>query len=52
MEEEWLCYRDGHFDGRKMVTLQRWSVECRENCHIIEVVSNGRRMVMLDKSPV
>ena len=41
MEGEWLSYRDGHFDGGKMVMLQRWSVQCRENCHIIEVVSNG-----------
>ena len=52
MEGEWLCYRGGHFDGGKMVTLQRWSVQCRENCHITEVVTNGGRMVMLHKSPV
>ena len=35
-----------------MVTLQKWSVQCRENCHITEVVSNGGRMVMLHTSPV
>ena len=51
MEGKWLCYRGGHFDEGKMVTLQRWSVQCRENCHITEVVSNGGRMVMLHKSP-
>ena len=52
MEGEWLCYGGGYFDGWKIVTLQRWSVQCRENCHIAEVVSNGGRMVMLHKSPV
>ena len=47
MEGEWLQrlqrengHRDG-LDGGKMVMLQRWSVQCRENCHITEVVSNG-----------
>ena len=23
---EWLCYRGGHFNGGRMVTLQKWSL--------------------------
>ena len=34
MEGEWSRYRSGHFNGGKMVMLQRWSVQ-------------GGRMVML-----
>ena len=26
MEGEWSRYRSGHFNGGKMVMLQRWSV--------------------------
>ena len=26
MEGEWSCYRGGHFKGRSMVMLRRWSV--------------------------
>ena len=29
--------------------LQRWPVYCRENGHVTEVVTNRRRMVMLQK---
>ena len=25
-EGEWLCYRDGHFNGGRMVILQKWSL--------------------------
>ena len=25
-EGEWLCYRGGHFNGGRMVMLQRWTV--------------------------
>ena len=39
MEGEWSRYRSGHFNGRKMVMLQRWSVLERENGHITLVVS-------------
>ena len=38
-EEEWSRYRSGHFNGGKMVMLQRWSVIERENGHITKVVS-------------
>ena len=46
MESAWSCYRGGQCNGRRMVMLQRWSVECRENGHITEVVTNGGRMVV------
>ena len=36
MEEEWSCYRGGHFNGGRMVMLQ----------------FNGKRMVMLQRWPV
>ena len=32
-----------------MVMLWRWPVERRENFHVTEVVTNGWRMVMLQK---
>ena len=56
---EWSHYRSGHFNGGKMVMLQRWSnggrmvmllrwpVSWRENGHLTEVVTNGGRMVKL-----
>ena len=61
IEGEWSCYRGGHFNGGKMVMLQRWSVYWKENGHVTEVVTlmegewscyrsghfNGGRMVML-----
>ena len=39
MEGEWLCYRGDHFNGGKMVRLQRWPVYLKENGHFTEVVS-------------
>ena len=39
MEGEWSCYRSGHFNGGKMVTLQRWSVYWKENGHVTEAVT-------------
>ena len=39
MEGEWLCYRGDHFNGGKMVRLQRCSVYLKENGHVTEVVS-------------
>ena len=29
MEGEWSCYRGGHFNGGRMVMLQKWSLERR-----------------------
>ena len=66
IQGEWSCYRGGHFNGGKMVTLQRWSVYWKENGHVTEVVTlmkgewscyrsghfNGERMVMLWRLPV
>ena len=26
MEGEWSCYRGGHFNQMRMVTLQKWSL--------------------------
>ena len=47
MEREWLCYRcgkfmegefsycrGGHFNGGRMVMLQKWSLYWRENGHV------------------
>ena len=39
MEGEWLCYRGDHFNGGKMVRLQRWKLYLKENGHVTEVVS-------------
>ena len=66
IEGEWSCYRGGHFNGGKMVTLQRWSVYWKENGHVTEVVNlmegewscygggefKGGRMVLLQRRPV
>ena len=51
MEGEWSCYRDGHFNGRRMVMLQRWClIEGAWSCYICQY--NGGRMVMLRRVPV
>ena len=39
MEGEWSCYRGGHFNGGRMVMLQKWSLYWRENGHVKDVVS-------------
>ena len=39
MEGEWSCYRGDHFNGRKMVRLQKWPAYLKENGHVTEVVS-------------
>ena len=39
MEGEWSCYRGGHFNGGRMVMLQKWSLYWRENGHVTDVVS-------------
>ena len=66
IDGEWSYYRGGHFNGEKMVTLQRWSVCRKENGHVTEVVPlmegewscyrsgnfNGGRMVMSWRLPV
>ena len=31
IEREWSCYGGGHFNGRRMVMLQRWSFNWREH---------------------
>ena len=49
MEGEWSCYRGDHFKGGKMIRLQRWPVYLKENGHVTEVVTNGGRMVILQK---
>ena len=47
-EEEWSCYRTDQFNGRRMVTLQRWSVLMRgeQSCYGGGQFKEGR-MVML-----
>ena len=55
MEGEWSCYRSGQFNGGKMVMLQRWSLQWKQNghMHVIEVASlNGGRIVMLHRQLV
>ena len=47
---EWLCYSGDQFIGRRMVMLQRFL--WRENGHVTKVVTNGGRMVMLQRWPV
>ena len=42
MEGQWSCYREGHFNRGRMVILQRWSLQWRENGHVTELVSVGR----------
>ena len=39
VEGQLLCYRGDHFNGGKMVMLQRWPVYLKENGHVTEVVS-------------
>ena len=39
MGGEWSCYRGDHFNGGKIVRLQRWPVYLKENGHVTEVVS-------------
>ena len=39
VQGEWSCYRGGHFNGGRMVTLQKWSLQWTENGHVTEVVS-------------
>ena len=39
MEGEWSRYRGDHFNGGKIVRLQRWPVYLKENGHVTEVVS-------------
>ena len=46
MDGEWSCYTGGHFNGGKMVTLQRWSVYWKDNGHVTEVASLGRENVL------
>ena len=51
VQGEWSCYRAGHFNGGRMVTLQKWSLQWRENGHVTEVVSleieNGHIMLVV-----
>ena len=62
MEGKLSSYRSGHFNGGRTVMLWRWPVYGRENGfvtevaslkkengHVTEVVTNGGRMVMLQK---
>ena len=37
MEGEWSCFRGGHFNGGRMVMLQKWSLYWRE--YVMDVVS-------------
>ena len=46
MEGEWSCSGGGHFNGGRMVMLQKWSLYWRENGHT-EVVSFMEGMVIL-----
>ena len=51
MEGEWSCYRGGHFNGARMVMLQRWCLmEGPWSCYRGQY--NGGRIVMLRRWPV
>ena len=39
MQGQWSCYRGCQFNGRRMVMLQKWSLQWRENGHSMEVAS-------------
>ena len=39
MEGELSCYGGGHFNGGRMVMLQKWSLYWTENGHVTDVVS-------------
>ena len=39
MEGTWSCYREGQYNGGRMVMLWRWSVSWRETGHVTEVVT-------------
>ena len=66
MEGELSCYREGHFNGRRMVMLQKCPVNIRLLRNVYWVVTlmerewscyrggqfNGGRIVMLQRQPV
>ena len=39
MEGTWSCYREGQYNGGRMVMLRRLSVSWRETGHVTEVVT-------------
>ena len=39
MEGEYSCFRGVHFNGGRMVMLQKWSLYWREYGHVMDVVS-------------
>ena len=43
MQGQWLCYGGGHFNGGRMVMLQRWPVCYRGD------LFNGGGLVMLER---
>ena len=63
MEGAWSCYRNGQFNGGRMVILQRWTVQSREKGYVTEAAClmegewscygggqfKGGRIVMLQK---
>ena len=36
MEEACSCYRGGQFNGGRMVILQRWTVQLRDNGYVTD----------------
>ena len=48
MEGEWSCYTGSIMEENGHV-MEVMPVERRENFHVTEVVTNGGRMVMLQK---
>ena len=39
VDGEWSCYGGGHFNGGRMVMLQKWSLYWREYGHVMDEVS-------------
>ena len=52
MEGEWSCYRGGHFNGWRMLMLQKWSLMEGEWSCYTGGKFNGERMVLLQRWPV
>ena len=49
MKGEWSYYRGGQLKEGRMVMLQRWPLQWRENGHVTEVLFNGGSMIMLQR---
>ena len=49
MEGEWSHYRSGHFNGGKIIMLQRWELREGEWSYYSGGQFSGGRMIMLQR---